>query len=74
VSVSSKFCALLGRGLCERLNSRPTGASKGKELSHCAPPLQKRNVKSTDFLDTMFSKVLGDLRFILNQPLKLAND
>jgi hypothetical protein len=35
---------------------------------------QKRNLKTTDFVDTMISKVLRDFPFILNQPLKSADD
>jgi hypothetical protein len=38
------------------------------------PPHPKRILKNTDFVDTMISKVLRDLPFSLNQPLKSADD
>jgi hypothetical protein len=37
------------------------------------PPHTKRNLKYTDFVDTMISKVEHYLRFSLNQPLKSAD-
>jgi len=39
--------------------------------SGCNPPAQFKN---TDFVDTMISKVLRNLRFSLNHPLKSADD
>jgi hypothetical protein len=40
-----------------------------------APPNpQKRNLKDTDFVDIMISKVLLDFLFSRNQPLKSADD
>ena len=52
------------------------------ESSRCAPkgeaagmqPPSHIEIKSTDFVDTMISKVLRDLTFSLNQPLKSARD
>ena len=38
------------------------------------PPPPKAEFKNTDFVDTMISKVLRDLRFDLNHPLKSADD
>ena len=38
------------------------------------PPLSQAVFKNTDFVDTMISKVLRDLRFSLNHPLKSADD
>jgi hypothetical protein len=38
------------------------------------PLLTKRNLKSTDFVDTTLSKVVRDLRFSQNQPLTSADD
>jgi len=37
------------------------------------PPPQAE-FKNTDFVDTVISKVLRDLRFSLNHPLKSADD
>jgi hypothetical protein len=38
------------------------------------PSPDKRNLKNTDFVDTVISKVLYDLHFSLNQPRKSADD
>jgi transposase-like protein len=42
--------------------------------SHQPTPTPNRNLKNTDFVDTMTPKVLRDLSFSRNQPLKLADD
>ena len=39
-----------------------------------AVPSPKQNLKSTDFVDTMISKVLYNLHFNPNQPLKEADN
>jgi hypothetical protein len=39
-----------------------------------AQTTQKRNLKSTDFVDVMMSNVLRDFAFSQNQPLKSADD
>jgi len=50
----------------------------GREDCRAAAPsnrsLYKRNLKNTDFLDVLVSKVLSDLRFNINQPLKSTDD
>jgi hypothetical protein len=38
------------------------------------PPPQNENLKNTDFVDIMISKVSHGLPFSQNQPLKSAND
>ena len=48
------------------------GAPGGVGELGCSPPLPKRNLKNTDFVDTTIAKVLRDLCFDLNQSLKLA--
>jgi len=55
------WCTLGGRG---------TGGSQAAT----SPPPPKAEFKNTDFVDTMISKVLRDLRFNLNHPLKSADD
>jgi hypothetical protein len=55
------------------------GASRGKGLpgwSGPPPPTNtpNRNLKNTDFVDVKISKVLRDLPFGRNQPLKSADD
>jgi hypothetical protein len=48
----------------------------GEDCSLAAPSQtpQNRNLENTDFVDIMISKVLHDLPFSQNQPLKLADD
>jgi hypothetical protein len=51
------------------------GAPKGR-LPEWAPPPQKplnQNLKNTDFVD-IISKILRDLPFSWNQPVKSADD
>jgi hypothetical protein len=56
------------------ISRRIKGVPKG-ELPACSPPnLQNRNLKNTDFVDIMISKVLRDFPFSQNEPLKLADD
>jgi hypothetical protein len=43
-------------------------------LAGLKPPSSKRNKKKTHCVGMMLSKFLRDLRFSLNQPLKLADD
>jgi hypothetical protein len=50
------------------LIDRPKGVAAGLQ------PPQKQNLKNTDFVDTMISKVLLDLHLSLNQPLKSGDD
>jgi hypothetical protein len=51
----------------------PKGGGRG--LPGYSPPKpQNRNLKNTNFVDTMLSKALRDLRFSLNQPLKSVDD
>jgi hypothetical protein len=52
------------------------GAPKGGDAGGLQLPqtLQYRNLKNTDFVDIMISKVLRDFRFGQNQPLKAADD
>jgi hypothetical protein len=38
------------------------------------PPPQNQNLKNTDFVNIMISKVLSGFLFGQNQPLKLADD
>jgi hypothetical protein len=45
----------------------------GGGCSPAAPPT-KRNLKNTDFVDTMLSKGLRDFPFSLHEPLKSADD
>jgi hypothetical protein len=54
----------------------PAGAHpRGGGLPGCTPQsAQNRNLKSTDFVDIIISKVLRDLPFSRNQPLKLADE
>jgi hypothetical protein len=47
------------------------GASKG---GSCRPSPQNRNLKNTDFVDMVISKVLRDLPIGRNQLLKLADE
>jgi hypothetical protein len=52
-----------------------SGAPKGVGLpGYSSPPLQTRNLKNADFIDIMTSKVLLDLPFSQNKPLKSADD
>jgi hypothetical protein len=60
---------------------RSTGSSNGGEGGEggvgcslaAAPNPQNQNLKNTDFVDMMISKVLRDLPFSWNQPLKSAD-
>jgi hypothetical protein len=45
-----------------------------KKLKHNCPKVKLKKKKHTNFVDMMISKVLCDLRFSLNQPLKLVDD
>jgi hypothetical protein len=47
----------------------PRGEAAAQQLR---PPPPNQNSKNPDFIDTMISKVLRDLSFSLNQPLKSA--
>jgi len=63
------------RGQWSGAGQLPAHHRRGERCRAAAPPsLQKRNFKNTDFADTIKIKVLRDLRFRLNQPLKSAND
>ena len=46
----------------------------GWKSQAAVPHPQKRNLKNTDFVDTIISKVLCDLLFILNQRQQSAGD
>jgi hypothetical protein len=69
-------CASLPGGPLPALVSGSSGAPKGgggglpvcSHPPHQAP--QNRNLKNTDFVNIMISKVLRDLLFSRNQPLK----
>jgi hypothetical protein len=52
------------------------GAPKGVGGCRAAAPQkpQNWNLKYTDFVDTMISRVLRDFPFSRNQPLKSADD
>jgi hypothetical protein len=51
------------------------GAPYGGGGRRAAPPPAQSEIKNnTDFVDTVISEVLRDLRFRLNQPLKSADD
>jgi hypothetical protein len=51
------------------------GAPKGGGLPGCSPSKhQNRYLKNTHFVDIILSKVLRDLPFSRNQPLKSADD
>jgi hypothetical protein len=39
-----------------------------------SPPLKAKFKKKEDFVDTIISEVLRDLRFSLNEPPKSADD
>jgi hypothetical protein len=49
---------------------------RGAGLPSCSPPLNppNRNLKNTDFVDIMISKVFHHFHFSRNQPLKSAGD
>jgi hypothetical protein len=49
-------------------------AQGGSSRATVAQTPQNRNFKNTDFVDTIVSKVLRDLPFSRNQPLKSADD
>jgi hypothetical protein len=51
----------------------PTGWG-GFQAPPPTPNLQNQNLKETDFVGTMVSKVLRDLPFSQYQPLKSADD
>jgi hypothetical protein len=52
-----------------------TAKGRGGGLPGYSPQnSQNRNFKNTDFVDIMISKVLRDLPFSRNQPLKSADD
>jgi hypothetical protein len=56
--------------------AHPRGQEGGGGLPGCStskPPINP-NLKSTDFVDIMISKVLRDFPFSRNQPLKSADD
>jgi hypothetical protein len=67
----SKFCfKLAGWQLCAT-----RGAPKGGAATWLSPQTpQNRNLKNTDFIDIMISKVLRYFAFSQNQPLKSADD
>ena len=46
----------------------------GGRPSGCSPPPQNRNLKNTDIVDTMISKVLSNLHYSRSQSLKSADD
>jgi hypothetical protein len=52
------------------------GAHKEGGLPGCSPPQtpKNKNLKNTDFVDIVISKVLPDLPFSRNQPLKSADE
>jgi hypothetical protein len=51
------------------------GPNQAGGLLGCSPQSpQNRNIINTDFVDIMIPKVLRDLPFSRNQPLKLADD
>jgi hypothetical protein len=60
------------------INGYKQGSNQG--VGGCSPavppskPPQNRNLKDTDFVDMMLSKILRDLPISRNQPLKLADD
>jgi tyrosine kinase 3 len=53
-------------------NNWRTQGGGGCRISAPSPP--KRNLKKTDFVHTIVSKVVRDLRFSLNKPLKSTDD
>ena len=64
--------ASLHSGLAESSRFAPKGEAAGMQPTPPTPP--HIEIKSTDFVDTIISKVLRDLTFNLNQPLKSARD
>jgi hypothetical protein len=53
----------------------PPGGGGGLQPDSPPTPSPKnRNLKNTDFVDIMISKVLRDFSFSRNQPLKSADD
>jgi hypothetical protein len=46
----------------------------GKGCRAATIPKAKVEKKNTDFVDTIIPKIIRDLRFSLNQPLKSADD
>ena len=51
----------------------PFGAFKGNGVAGLQSPNSKAKFKNTDFIYTVISKVSHDLRFGLNEPIKLAD-
>jgi hypothetical protein len=51
-----------------------TGAPKWESAGLNPPQPKKAKFKNIHFVDTTISKILRDLRFSLNQPLKSADD
>jgi hypothetical protein len=68
---------VFGRFSVRNLTGLPTkGAPKGEEAAGLQPSQTPKNwnLKNTDFVDIMISKVLCDFSFSRNQPLKSADD
>jgi hypothetical protein len=53
---------------------RPSGAHPRGGGATGLQPFQNQNLKNTHFVDIMISKVLRDLPFSRNQPLKSADE
>jgi hypothetical protein len=57
------------------IESSETGAHPRGACRAAAPQTpQNRNLENTDLVDTVISKVLRDLPFSRNQPLKSADE
>jgi hypothetical protein len=61
---------------CQWLGASVSGAHSRGGCRIVAPPQtpQNQNLKDTDFVDMIISKVLRDFPFSRNQPLKSADD
>jgi hypothetical protein len=60
-------------GALRQMHPKGEGAAN-RQLPHQAPPKKNRNLKDTDFVNMVISKVLGDLPTGRNQLLKLAEE
>ena len=71
----NKGCTFLV-GINENIAQEQGSTQAGGGCRAAAPPKtpQNRNLKSTDFVDIIISKVLRDFPFSRNQPLTSADD
>lgn len=68
------FCYINSDMFLFTWNHWDTQRGEGDCWAAVPPPLKERELKNRDFVDTMISKVLHDLRFSPNQSVQSAYD